>query len=92
MKYLPLYYEWMETGSLPYDGLCHCLNPDDEYLDLFYDNQKGGYWGYYSEFFDHPVYTQDINRDAGLFYKLQYDFNPLRQNIVLLIAAMNNEL
>lgn len=89
MKYLPLYYKWMEKGRLPYDGLCHSIT-DHKYLDLF-DDGRGGYWAYYTEYYDHPIYTQDI-KDAVLRRELCYAFNPLRQNIVLFLAAMNNEL
>lgn len=91
MKYLPLYYKWIRAGKLPDSGLCHSLWLDDNDLfHLFKPKCPDGYWAYWEEYFDHPVYTQDVDND--LKYKLCYEFNPLRQNIILLLAAINNEL
>lgn len=85
MKYLPLYYRWMKTGRLPKDGLCRCF-PDDSFLNLITPGpeiRSVMYWGYRGE---------DISDDY--FYALNrlYEFSPLRQNIVLLMAAMAGEL
>ena len=88
--YLKLYYEWMETG-LPH-GRGLCLEFENEY-DL-----------YSSDLLDEISPTEnDLNKlvksglnplhwgsnDAHGLYGI---FTPLRQNIVLLMAALNNEL
>lgn len=89
MKYLPKYHRWIKNGRLPKDGLCHCL-PTSNKLQLFEPGYSGGYWGYWGEFYDGPIMSQCVDEETK--DKFQYDFNPLRQNIVLLLAAMNNEL
>jgi hypothetical protein len=91
-KYLPLYYEWMETGLLPHSGLCRCLNVfnDNKLFNLVTPDSQQGYWAYWHEFRKTPLYTQDVSREMSM--KLQYSFNPLRQNILLFLAAMNGEL
>jgi hypothetical protein len=82
MKYLPLYYEWMERGRIPESGLCNCF-PNDKYLDLLsptsIHEQKWCWWA---------------NGDKYVLNTTiwEYGFNPVRQNIVLFMAAMNNEL
>lgn len=89
-KLINLYKEWMETGKIPGNGLCNSM-PNDEYkysledfapyssdkLGIINDGESRNYWG------------------AGLspHHKgVSRDFTPLRQTIVLLICAMNNEL
>lgn len=84
-KYLSLYIAWMEKGRLPSNGLCHYFQ-DDELFNLI-DPEKGSmetYWAYDDD--DHVQDTDwsEMNR--------WFSFNPLRQTIVLLMAAMNNEL
>ena len=90
MKYLSLYYEWLSTGLLPTGGLCQCLSEIDRQgtINLFkpkrarhnafwgYDGKNRVLWGIYCEF------DEAVARE----------FTPLRQNIVLLMAAMNGEL
>lgn len=86
-KYLDLYYEWMEKG-MSTSGLCGYFDQDPagyEYkfpaeFRLIYDSVPrhlvGGYWG--------------AENPTDLFQCSV--FTPLRQNIVLLMAAMNGEL
>jgi len=80
----------METGILPDEGLCSCLNPeyDNKLFDLIKptfeneiqlnaDNLSVAYWG------------------SGLYWddpRKLYAFTELRQTIVLFLAAMNGEL
>jgi hypothetical protein len=89
-KYLPLYYKWMETGSMnhlydwTHDGLCAAIMVEfgmDEMRrmkGLFIPDSvadEGFYWG------------------SGFCYNdMRGIFTPLRQTIVLFLAAMNNEL
>jgi hypothetical protein len=88
MKYLPLYKEWIKTGKMPWRGLCGSLPDNEEMSTIFEDNGMGGYWGYNGK----NVFSSDIWHDDKIFDDTVYTFTPLRQNIVLLLAAMNNEL
>lgn len=83
-KYLPLYKKWMKTGELPVSGLCSAFHGDRLFNLIDPENgQMDTYWGY------DGLQTQHtwIN-DQDLACK----FTPFRQTIVLLMAAMNNEL
>lgn len=89
-KYLPLYYKWMEAGKLPEPGLCNCF-------DSLGFGQYTGVDGLY-DFSEHPLFR--LFKD-GMPHKFwasdkgdydEYTFGPTRQNIVLLMAAMNDEL
>jgi len=90
MKYLPLYYEWLEKGEIPlketshlYGGLCsifHTGKRRNKFLSLLApDYDHDSYWGI--EF--HEWHT---------IKNAETDFTPLRQTIVLFMAAMNGEL
>jgi hypothetical protein len=90
-RYLPLYEEWMEKGSIPGKGLCGSLDkegrellknfvPTDEDANVLMEDDWGSwYWG------SGLKYSDDV-------IEQRYSFTPLRQTIVLLMAAMNNEL
>lgn len=88
-KYLKYYREWMKAGRMPYEGLCSTL---------FDDLSKG-----FSEFYTIFPTSKDLSRlkkkglswiywgsDSGDWQ--EFVFTPLRQNLVLLMAALNNEL
>lgn len=87
-KYLPLYYEWLKTGRLPErdntSGLCTFLGSD--FKHYFPDpNKKTGFWGYDAkEYEDRDEYVA--------WYDFATKFTPLRQTIVLFMAALNDEL
>lgn len=79
-KYLALYYEWMKTGKLPNEnGLCS-------------EFSRPSSW----DFEDHPLFPLFIpdGSDCWNYWAgaRGIRFNPLRQNIVLLMAAMAGEL
>ncbi len=86
-KYLDLYFAWMDIGRLPDCGLCYSLDiirgtPKDEFFRLIkpHGNTKvSAYWAYGEESF-------------GNHFDIIHKFTPLRQNIVLLMAAMAGEL
>lgn len=80
-KYLPLYYEWMREGVFPF--LCHVLYADENFK-LFIPN--------FTELNQHEL--DGYGRGAwGVKVKdRSYEPDPLRQNIVLFLAAMNGEL
>lgn len=80
MKYLPLYESWILSGELCNNGLCHSID-DKRYLKLFTpipEPKDRLYWAY--------------SGDSSDIITVAKSFCPLRQNIVLFLAAMNNEL
>lgn len=91
MKYLPLYYKWLEKGEIPYrenektcGGLCSIFG-GKRLFDMMSLNDpfdKGWYWGY----------TGDRTCWDPYLGCKETAFTPLRQTIVLFMAAMNNEL
>jgi len=81
-KYLPLYYKWMKQGRIPNDGLCNSLDYSEEFR-LYFANNLRGYWGYNGE---------STHNLCEIDPEGPYKFTPLRQNIVLFLAAMNGEL
>lgn len=92
-KHLDFYYECLEKNRLPHKGLCNCaltglispgllihFIPDSEELfSLGMNGLSQGWW------------ASDVEFLGDTFTK-EYGFSELRQNIVLLMAAMNNEL
>lgn len=81
-KYLPLYYKWCKKGIMPCEGLC-LIFEDDEIFNIIdpEDGKMETYWGC-----DDPEKGPDHRCDTSRV------FGPLRQTIVLLMAAMNGEL
>lgn len=90
-KHLDFYFKCMESGELPYAGLCYCaarrliskklldiIEPSFE--DDFNLRNEGLSFGYWS--------SGLLLNDSNKFFQ----FTPLRQTIVLFMAAMNNEL
>jgi len=89
-NYMQFYYQCMESGCLPDRGLCHsigdprrsAINPGlwvftNKDLQLFEPIEPQlHYWG-----------CEDY-----VSYDITHGFTPLRQTIVLFLAAMNNEL
>ena len=87
MKYLSLYYKWMKTGKISDTGLCYALPNGHTIMNLnFKPDGYDGLWGY-----DGTPYMS-YNLTDELYQVIAYDFTPLRQNIVLFLAAMNGEL
>jgi hypothetical protein len=92
-KYLPLYYKWMESERLPHNGLCNCFG-------LCYSEDKWESGEGYEDFeIMFPLPYDDVNIECRNYWgagekvrNLHVAFTPLRQNIVLFLAAMNNEL
>lgn len=94
MKLIDLYKSWLMQGIITRNGLCNSLPSRykrqlmkfyptaDEWKNFnhFY-NRPQGYWGHNGEV--------DLMSDRARTSK---EFSPLRQTIVLLICAMNNEL
>lgn len=91
-KYLKYYYKWMKLGELPHGrGLCCEFGwEDDRAAETILDD-----------------YLYPTAKDEKALIKIGYDtlhwgsdapdkqlgvFTPLRQTLVLLMAALNNEL
>jgi hypothetical protein len=78
-KYLKFYKECMKSGRMPDAGLCFVFGNDDLFNSMFAYQMECFYWGYNG--------TDKYNRN-----KVAFTFTPMRQTIVLFLAAMNNEL
>ena len=92
-QHIKFYKQCMETGILPEDqwGLCNCayedlINPDlldnlsptiEDCQQLINENLSTTYWGSGLSVGDNKRYSR---------------FTPLRQTIVLFMAALNKEL
>lgn len=97
-KYLDLYYDWIETGTLPEHGVCDSIRTklgdtqQHKFLSLFQPGPEWrGLWGYDGN--DYTGCILGLGGYPGLTYEqVAYEFNDLRQNMILLMAAMNKEL
>lgn len=83
----------MKARELPKDGLCASLYYDKKLEDLFTPDDYGGntcaaYWGYAGERRT-KSYADKYFRDP---IEVTRKFTTIRQNVLLLMAAMNNEL
>lgn len=104
--HLDFYMKYAQEGILPSCGLCLSNQLDGELLDLFNPNSKEiaklekqeictAYWG---NAIPYPEYTYGGHNqiDYDDYYvvsdAIKKEFNEFRQNIVLFMAAMNNEL
>lgn len=84
-KYLLLYEKWVKTGYIPGDGLCNCYCnghrlAKHELMKLFEPFRKES----------ERIWWAGEVGTTGTEYLSR--FNPFRQNIILFMAAMNNEL
>ena len=86
-KYLPLYYKWIKTGAIDKNGLCNVFG---EW------NAVQRKWEYHDKLFKLMIPTFYTNSTdywaADDDYGKIFGFGPTRQNILLLLAAMNGEL
>jgi len=82
--YLPFYYECIETGYIPRLGLCSIFGIDQSFRLLCPTSD------------DYDQLQEDglpmVYWGKGGWEYSASDFSPLRQNIVLFMAAMNGEL
>lgn len=85
--YMELYNQCMKTGKMPENGLCNALPKvlKGKYFELIKPT-------------DEDFISLLINGEPGIFWgreSMNYrtnDFTHLRQTLVLLMAALNNEL
>jgi hypothetical protein len=95
-KYLPLYYKWIKEGKLPGYGLCFSFGDlDGQYvrqhdpISIFEPLNDEEY----SPLKEYKLWQCFWAADGETNGRhLMGKFTPLRQNIVLLMAAMNGEL
>jgi hypothetical protein len=79
-KHLDFYYKCLEEGKMPESGLCLCENYiDHDLLFNVFKPYQAPYLSYWAAGYK--------NSDD-----YEYQFTPLRQNIVLLMACLNGEL
>ncbi len=91
-NFIELHNEWIESGRMPNSGLCICLSgkmktqlfdlfkpTEEELLHLVWDGFSSGYW----------ASGVPLDADSDTRYNV---YTELRQNIMLLLAAMNGEL
>jgi hypothetical protein len=82
-KHLDFYYKCLEKKRMPSDGLCDCADMgllNKKIFNLFLPSEServDGNWLYWA---------------SGSGNWETYEFTPLRQNIVLLMACLNGEL
>ena len=100
IRYIDIYNTCVEKDRLPHAGLCSTIryskdkNARTRFRSLFGPTEAiaagrslGGYWADDKE---RPKYFTLLSHRTCR--EIQYAFNPLRQNMLLLLAAMNNEL
>lgn len=93
MKYLEFYESCMKTGKLPKAGLCNCI-PEDE-MDIMHPGEDYSHPSYYYDWhwaYDGEFYNSWYSKTDVEKVSLSFSFTPLRQTIVLLLAAINGEL
>lgn len=90
-RFIDLYYEWMEKGELPEDGLCKSIPEElraifsmvipteEDEVTLMSEGFSGFFWA--SE--------EPLDGDDEVRWRR---FGELRQSIILFYAAINNEL
>lgn len=88
--YLDYYKKWMETGELPNNGLCNSLSQPIDFGMYFMPTDED-LEELLSERCSCIYFTSGLQWDCDEIDKKEL-FTPLRQTIVLLLAAMNDEL
>lgn len=80
-QHLQFYMDWMPSGLMPHVGLCRCA-----LLNIISANIL-------QEYFEPDDFYSTVTFWAsGENGDFQYIFTPLRQTIVLFMAAINNEI
>lgn len=87
-KYLPLYKKWIISGRIPEYGLCESADDNNELCNTFYPGKKliESYWGSI-DIWKNKKYSNLIDVD-----RIRFEFTPLRQTIILFMAAINDEI
>lgn len=84
LNYFEFYKTYARDGFLPSTGLCASLDSAQslELMDLFmpFGIDANVFWARGNEL------------KGNIYHAIRYNFNPLRQNIVLLLAAMHDQI
>jgi hypothetical protein len=84
-RFLNFYKYCVKIGALPSTGLCASFSSGE--LDLFKPDFESPHTSiYYWAYKGTPIWPSELTDDQ------KREFTPFRQTIVLLLAAMNNEL
>lgn len=88
-KYLDFHNQCVSIGEIPNSGLCANFG-GESFFELLCPGDlldEASYWGFDGN-------DRHIGNDYGgdMFHDVFRLYTPLRQNIVLLMAAINNEL
>lgn len=84
-KYLKFHDQCLLTGWMPKEGLCGCF-PNDNHLKHFDPGPDRNGFDYFWAFDGND---NRIELDSTM---IAHCYTTIRQNIVLFMAAMNNEL
>lgn len=84
-KHLRFYMDCMETGKMPYCGLCICA--DEELISSSLLKLLDPSFELYNTTIHHYLFWA-----SGSEKSMAWQFTTLRQTIVLLMACLNNEL
>lgn len=80
-KHLQFYLDYMKSDTIPYSGLCICASQRLIEHHLLYLFRPESLWDAEFSYWGSGMETDSL-----------YVFTPLRQTIVLFMAAINNEL
>lgn len=84
-KFLDFYLEHIKYGELPFAGICCCFDEDEEainQIDLFEPtHEEAAQYGHGVGWWGRVVGKETLT-----------EFTPFRQNVILFLAAMNDEL
>lgn len=92
-QFLEFYFEHMQSGEIPCVGLCSSLYPLQPFPYAFnlIEPTIGDEWELEQENLSTVYWGSGLSIDAPI-QERRYKFTPLRQNLVLLLAAINEEL
>jgi hypothetical protein len=94
-KLIDYHYEWLESGRIPYPGLCitlHMINREKykTKLDMFHPNSND-LNKLYKLNKSLQFWASDLTHNSSML-DITYKYTKLRQTIVLFICAMCDEL
>lgn len=93
-KHLDFYEKCVVNMKMPGDGLCICANDGDISADIlteYFEPTQGERNHLIDQGLSTWYWASGLNRRTN-YSDIAYTFTPLRQTIVLFMAAINNEL
>jgi hypothetical protein len=91
MKLIYKHYEWAEKGEMEGAGLCCSMPNEYRYILELFKPTKEEYILLIDNGNSMSFWASGLNYNAD-FDDIAFKYTPLRQNIVLLICAMEGEL